>query len=71
MGYKTIYCQVICCYAKHCRSMVKKQSAIYLPISFHRSTPLQEVIPEIQVGFCTVRYRFSQSSLAKEGVMFW
>ena len=56
--------------------MVKKQSAIYLPVSFHRSTffievPLQEVIPEIQVGFCTVRYRFSQSSLAKEVVMFW
>ena len=38
MGYKTIYCQVICCYAKHCRSMVKKQSAIYLPVSFHRRT---------------------------------
>ena len=38
MGYKTIYCQVICCYAKHCRSMVKKPCAIYLPVSFHRST---------------------------------
>lgn len=36
MGYKTIYRQVICCYAKHCRSMVKKQSANYLPVSFHR-----------------------------------
>lgn len=50
--------------------MVKKQSAIYLPI-FFIDVPLQEVIPEVQVGFCTVRYRFSQSSLAKEVVMFW
>gem|GEM_PF-3859290 len=33
--------------------------------------PLQEVIPEVQVGFYTVRYRFSPSSLAKEVVMFW
>ena len=33
--------------------------------------PLQEVIPEIQVGYCAVRYRFSHPSLAKEAVMFW
>ena len=31
----------------------------------------QEVIPEVQVEFCTVRYRFSQPSPAKEVVMFW
>ena len=37
MGYKTIYCQVICCYAKHCRSMVKKPCAIYLLLSCHQS----------------------------------
>ena len=37
MGYKTIYCQVICCYAKHCRSMVKKLCAIYLLLSCHQS----------------------------------
>lgn len=42
LGYRivngdTTHCQVICCYAKHCRSMVKKQSANYLPVSFHRS----------------------------------
>ena len=38
MVYKTIYCQVICCYAKHCRSMVKKPCAIYLLLSCHQST---------------------------------
>jgi len=37
MGYKIIYCQVICCYAKHCRSMVKKPCAIYLLLSCHQS----------------------------------
>mgnify|MGYP006974984080 CR=1 FL=1 len=37
MGYKTIYCQVIYCYAKHCRSMVKKPSTIYLLLSCHQS----------------------------------
>ena len=37
MGYKTIYRQVICCYAKHCRSMVKKLGVIYLLFSCHQS----------------------------------
>ena len=50
--------------------MVKKQSAIYLPISFHRRT-FAGGNPRSSGRILHVRYRFSQSSLAKEVVMFW
>ena len=70
MGYKTIYSQVICCYAKHCSSEVKKQFEIYLLVSFHQST-FAGGNPEVRIGFYAVLYRFSQFSLSKEKVMLW
>lgn len=58
MGYKTIYCQVICCYAKHCRLMVKNRVRF---ICFFPAikVSLSKIILWGQIGFCSIRYRFS------------
>lgn len=69
MGYKTIYCQVICCYAKHCRSMVKKPCAIYLLLSCHQSIFVEDN-PIGSDRILLYSLPLSQFSLSKEKVMF-